>query len=392
MKTPLAWLNLAHSKMRTTAAVAGVTFAVVLIFMQLGFLGSVRATASLVYDALDFDLLLRSPRYVRLSEARTFPRDRLYQAASVPGVQRASAFYVGQNQWRNPRTGRKRRILTMGVKPGEQVFTVEEIEQKASLLTAPEFVLVDRKSRPEFGPRDNRRFGDGDIGSEAEVALQRVRIVEHFSLGGGLEADGAILLGERGFRRIHPERAAGQVSLGLIKLAAGGGVSDGDPVRTSAAAARLRGALPGDVDVLTRQQVMERELQLWLREMSIGVIFQIGVAVALVVGTAIVYQVLSSDVTNHLPEYATLKAMGYRNGFLAKVVLEQAVTLAVLGFLPGLALAEVLYRLTNRATELPIEMNLPRIGFVLGMSVAMCTLSGLGALGKVRRADPADLF
>ncbi|MBU4399689.1 MAG: FtsX-like permease family protein, partial [Planctomycetes bacterium] len=121
-------------------------------------------------------------------------------------------------------------------------------------------------------------------------------------------------------------------------------------------------------------------------------IFQLGVVVALVVGTAIVYQVLSSDVANHLPEYATLKAIGYGGGYLAGVVLQQAAMLAVLGFLPGLAISAVLYWLTRAMARVPIEMTVGRVFFVFGLSVLMCTISGLGALRKVRSADPADLF
>jgi len=154
----------------------------------------------------------------------------------------------------------------------------------------------------------------------------------------------------------------------------------------------LRDRLPGDVEVLTRADVLGGEIRHWVWETSIGLIFQLGVVVAMVVGTAIVYQVLSSDVTNHLPEYATLKAIGYSSGYLASVVLQQALVLAVLGFVPGLAISAALYALTRTAARIPMDLTLTRVFFVLGLSVLMCTISGLGALRKVRSADPADLF
>jgi len=244
--------------------------------------------------------------------------------------------------------------------------------------------LIDRQSRREFGPRDGRRFGDADIGTDTEVGRHWVRIVDHFSLGGGFAANGVVLLNEEGLRRIYPGWGRDDVSLGLVKLEQGE-----DPERI---AARLRDALPEDVEVLTRREAVARETYRWVNETSVGVIFRLGVAVALVVGTAIVYQVLSSDVANHMAEYATLKAIGYGSGYLARVVLQQAVILAVLGFLPGLAVAAVLYRITAHQANLPIEMTTTRIVFVLGLSVVMCVVSGLGALRKVLSADPADLF
>lgn len=384
MKTPLAWSNLNHNQFRTAVALSGVAFAVVLIFMQLGFLGAVQSTATLIYDALDFDLAIRSKEYLHLSDPRNFPRRRLYQAESHAGVKQASPFYIELSQWRNPISGNSRGILAMGVKPGDPVFKTGEMDEKSSLLVDPEFLLIDRKSRREFGPADGKTFGNRDKGVETEVAARQVRIVGHFALGAGLAADGAVLFSDRGFVRVVPGRTLENVSLGLVKLEEGA-----DPQTVARELAEL---LPEDVDVLTRDQVVAFELDRWVNETSVGVIFQLGVLVAFLVGIAIVYQVLSSDVANHLAEYATLKAMGYRDSYLAGVVLQQAVALAVLGFVPGLVFSLLLYAVTSYFANIPIEMNLLRAVVVLGLAILMCVLSGLGALRKVQSVDPADLF
>ena len=384
MRIPLAWLNLAHSKTRTALAVAGVGFAVVLIFMQLGFLGSAEQSAKLVFNALDFDVLVRSRHYLHLISSRTFPRERLDQAESAAGVVSASPVYLVSRFWRNPHDGSKRAMLILGVHPNDPVFRNEDIQRKLALLTVPEYVLIDQKSRREFGPRDGKRFGDADVGVETELVEQTVRIVGYFMLGMGFVADGDVVTSVRGFERLCPGQAPENVSLGLVKIAPGA-----DP---NAVAAALRKQLPEDVEALTRSDVFGGEVRHWVQETSIGLIFQLGVFVALVVGTAIVYQVLSSDVTNHLPEYATLKAMGYSGNYLASVVLQQAVALAVLGFVPGLILSTGLYMLTRATAHIPIDMTLGRVLFVLVLTIVMCTISGLGALRKVRTADPADLF
>jgi putative ABC transport system permease protein len=384
MRIPLAWLNLLHAKSRTALAVAGVAFAVVLIFMQLGFLGSARKSATLFFEALDFDLLIRSRNYLHLISSRTFPRERLDEAASQPQTARASAVYLVSDFWRNPNDGSKRAMLIIGVDPAAPIFLNNEIQQKLSRLTVPEFVLVDSRSRREFGPRDGRRFGPEDVGTEGELARQKVKIVDYFTLGTGFVADGAALTGIRGFQRFRPRQAPGEVSLGLVKLREGV-----DPL---SAAAALEDALPDDVEVLTRDAALGHEVNHWVWETSIGLIFQLGVVVAMVVGTAIVYQVLSSDVANHLHEYATLKAIGYGGGYLAGVVLRQALALAVLGFVPGLLVSAALYWLTRTMASVPIHMSLGLAAFVFALAVAMCSISGLGALRKLRSADPADLF
>jgi putative ABC transport system permease protein len=384
MRIPLAWLNLVHNKTRTALAVAGVGFAVVLIFMQLGFLGSAEQSAKLVFDALDFDVLIRSRHYQHLVASWTFPRERLDQAGAMPEIEHVAPVYLGLNYWRNPRDWSDRGLMLFGVDPADPIFRVKDIQQKLALLTVPEFVLVDAKSRREFGPRDDRHFGDADVGVETDLAWKRVRIVGWFSLGMGFVSDGAALTSIRGFERLNPRQAPKEVSLGLVKLRPGA-----DP---DVAAAALRQRLPNDVEVLTRADVLGREVRHWVHETSIGLIFQLGVIVAMFVGTAIVYQVLSSDVTNHLPEYATLKAMGYSGNYLASIVLQQAAVLAILGFLPGWFVAAGLYLLTRVTARIPIDLTVGRVLFVLVLSLTMCMISGLGALRKVRTADPADLF
>jgi putative ABC transport system permease protein len=110
------------------------------------------------------------------------------------------------------------------------------------------------------------------------------------------------------------------------------------------------------------------------------------------VGVIIVYQVLSTDVNDHMAEYATFKAMGYGNGYLLTVVFEEAVILAVLGFIPGMAVSLGLYHLTRNATNLPMYMTLARATFVLVLTIVMCMISGAIATRKLQAADPADIF
>jgi len=376
MKTPLAWLNLLHQRARTAVAIAGVAFAVVLVLMQLGFLASVRQTATRIFDHLEFDILLTSPEYLHLAKAGTIPRFRLAQAAALPQVAESSGLDVGFQLWRNAETGQRRGILMLAFDPRDRVFQDEDIVEQQLRLEKPGTVLVDQMSRAEFGPKST--------GVTTEVGRRQVHIVGEFSLGTGFTADGALITSEATLHRLLPIRKPTTVSLGLIRLEPG---ADPDQVATA-----LREVLPRDVRVLTRENINANERHHWMIKTSVGVIFGFGVLVALFVGTAIVYQVLSSDIASHIAEYATLKAMGYPRRYLSRLVLTQALILSVAGFVPGLLLADFLYRVTQRMTHIPVEMTLSRAAGVLVLSVGMCAVSGLASLAKVHSADPADLF
>src|SRR5204862_452907 len=147
--------------------------------------------------------------------------------------------------------------------------------------------------------------------------------------------------------------------LGLIKLRPGSNAED--VVR------RLRALLPGDVDVKSRSDFLYAERYYWVIKTSVGVIFGLGVLVGIAVGVAVVYQVLSADIAKRMPEYATLKAMGYSQPYLSRVVLTQAATIGLAGFLPGWLISDALYDVTRREAHLWMEMGtaLPCITLIL---------------------------
>lgn len=159
-----------------------------------------------------------------------------------------------------------------------------------------------------------------------------------------------------------------------------------------AIATTLRRLLPADVQVLTRREMIQNDLQFWLQTTAIGFIFTLGVIVSFIVGTVIVYQILYTDIRDHMTEYATLKAMGYSGRYLFGVVLQEAVILAIAGFVPGWVVAVGLYRLTREATNLPMIMTVNRLVLVLALTVVMCSLSGLISVRRAVTADPAEVF
>ena len=409
MKTPLAWKNLTHNKVRTAVALAGVGFAVILIFMQMGFKGAVRKTATQIYDALDFDLMLRSPSYLHLTEPRSFPRERVYQAASLPEIALAQPFYLGLSEWQAPEpddapldqySGDWRGIITIGVDPHAPAFQREDLREKSTLLTDPRFVLIDNRSKADFGPQNGKRFSEEDIGVETALGSGRVRIVGVVTLGTGLAANGACIANYDGFARACPWQPLDEINFGLLKLKPGV-----DPQAAKAEVQRLvapmvapnsmapaASSTPADTEVLTRAEVNAREEYRWVVQTPLGKIFNLGVWVALFVGVAIVYQVLSTDIANMMGEYATLKAMGYPNRYLATVVRQQSVLLALVGYVPSIIISWGLYLFVGAQSGLPMVMTWQIAVTVLALAVVMCVLSGMAALRKLFQADPADLF
>ncbi|MEM6580371.1 MAG: ABC transporter permease DevC [Pseudomonadota bacterium] len=382
IKIPVGWLQLKRERARLVIAVLGVGFAVVLVLMQMGFREAMLDSAVRYHQLWHYDIALISPETAFLVKPQPFSHRRLYQAAAMTGVESVTPLYAMQSRWKDPRIGDTRDIFTLGIHPEDSVFQLDAIHKQQSLLKKRDFYLFDRLSRPEFDPiaQQFAELGYADM----ELNGQTVTIAGLFELGPSFGIDGSLITNVDSFLELVPERGRGKIDIGLIRLA---------PTKdVNAVAKALREYLPNDVEVLPRADFIAREIDYWNASTPIGYVFNFGILVGLVVGAIIVYQILHADVSDHLPEYATLKAMGYSNTNLAGIVGLQAFILALLGFLLGTMVALALYRVTASATLIQLTMTPGRAAIVLALTLGMCIVSGVMALRKVRAADPADVF
>lgn len=379
---PLAWLQLSREKIRFVIALAGIAFAVILMFMQLGFQAALYDSAARFHQNLQGDLILISSRSKSLGYMMPFSRRRLYQVLGIEGVQSVNPVYVGFGDWKNPDQGTFRTIYVYGFEPGYKATQLPEVNQALDQIKVEQNILFDRASRAEYGAIA-AEFNQGKSIS-TELNGKTVKVVGLFTLGPSFAADGNIITSTANFLRLFPDRKASEVTIGLIQLQPNADIA---AIQTQIAA-----NLPNDIEIFTHQQFIEFEKKYWQTSTAIGFIFTLGVGMGFIVGTVIVYQILYTDVSSHLAEYATLKAMGYKNSYLLNIVFQEAVILAVLGYVPGFLLSVLLYETTKTATFLPLAMGLSRALFVLLLSLLMCTISGAIAMRRLRRADPAEIF
>jgi putative ABC transport system permease protein len=378
----LAWRQLTHEPIRFLVALAGVAFAVILMLMQLGFRDALFHSSVRFHARLHGDLVVISPRSSYLALMKSFPRRRLYQALGYPQVASVASIYLGLPDWKDPDTGNTRAIFLIGFDPSDPAVDIPGVSHGLAQIQYPDRFLFDALSRPEFGPVARRLRGGQTVATE--VARRRISVVGLYELGTSFGIDGSLVTSDLNFLRVFGDRPPGSIDIGLIRLKPGA-----DP---EFQARWLSQRLGDDVEVLTRAAFMRREIHYWAANTPIGYVFALGTIVAFVVGSVIVYQILFTDVSHHLPEYATLKAMGYTNFYLSRLVIEEAVLLAVLGFVPGVAICVQIFRIASKATMLPVEVS-RSVGLqVLGLTLAMCCLAGVIAMRKAQTADPAEIF
>ncbi|MGK7898784.1 MAG: ABC transporter permease DevC [Xenococcus sp. (in: cyanobacteria)] len=382
VKNTLAWLQLTREKSRLAVAMAGVAFSNILMFMQLGFESALYDSNARLHYSLDADLVMVSTRSQSLAYLAQFSSRRLYEALGVEGVDSVSTFYIEYADWRNPFEGNYRPIFVIGVNPDVPVFNLPGVKNNIDKIKLDHHILFDRNSRSEFGPIAEVFEQENSL--ITEVSNYKVKTVGLFTLGPSFAADGNLITSDTNFHKIFSFRKKEFIDLGLIRLEPG---YDAKKVQQ-----KLQQKLAKDVVIYTYQEFVDFEIKYWQTSTPIGFMFRLGTIVGFVVGIIIVYQIIYTDVSDHLPEYATLKAMGYTDKYLLILVFQESLVLAFLGYIPGIALSLGLYELAKLATLLPMSMNLSRAILVLGLTSLMCCFSGAISASKLRQADPADIF
>jgi len=379
---PLAWRQLADEKKRLFAALFGVIFGVMLMLFQLGLYNGIMAMVVLPHNSLRGELVMVSPNYEYFGSSMEFSRRRLYQARSLPEVESTAPVYLGFLSWANPATGRNRMIFAMAIEPDQNPFTIPEIASQVGRIRDPETVLFDDSSQDDYGPVVRLYHEHGAVETEAE--RKRIRVTGLYTLGHTLAASADVVMSDEAYFRVRPDKPRNMPNVGMICLKPG--------VDPDAVARRLRTILPPDVEVVRRAEFIAGEQNYWARRTPIGFVTMAGMLVGMFVGGIVVYQILYTDVNDHLHQYATLKAIGFSDAFFIWLVLEEALILVALSFIPAALLTALLNYEARTVAHIPTELSARAVLTVLAAVLIVCLFAGLLATRKLRSADPADVF
>jgi putative ABC transport system permease protein len=377
---PLAWRNLLANKPRLLRSASGIGFAVLLMLMQLGFEQAFFDSSLEVIRGLDGDILIQSVHKYQFATRDPFPRSVLDAAGKVPGVASVRPLYADWFDffWKNPFDGKVFLVRAFGFDPDQPVFSFAEVNANREKLKNANTVLIDRRARRFLGMDRNP--------AEAELNGTKVKVVGNFALGPDFQSDGTVIMSNRTFASLlrGPAGNPSEVDLGVIKVGSG---EEAATIQQT-----LSKALPDTIAVFTKPQLLEFERKFQADVSSAGPIFAMGTIVGFVVGMLISYQVTYTDLSDQLPQYATLKAIGYRTGYLLRVVLEQAAFNALAGWIPAWLLSIVLYYIIGRLALLPLRMSIDLTLLSLGLTLGMCLISAVLAVKRVIQADPAEVF
>ncbi|PSL20539.1 FtsX-like permease family protein [Shimia abyssi] len=386
-KTWISWLQLKHQKAQTLSAALGITFITVLLFMQIGFRSSFLNTLLDLPASFNADVVMVNSSAVTVLRTPTFSQLRLNQTLAFEEVERVAPVYWSSILMRDPEGGEKylRKVQAIGLPLTWDVMLLDAVHDQYDKLKIRRNVLIDAKSKDSFSQIINTVQAGEDYSIEVRSGRDQssIRVTGLFEVGVSQSANSHIITSDATFIEAF-NRSRNQINVGLIQLRDGA-----DPATM---AERMNTYLPSDVKVVALPDLLKQERAFYEFQTPIGIIFRFGLGGAVAVGIVILYQILFQLISKYIRDFATLKAIGFSNGQLRRIVLGSALMLAVLGFLPGLGLSFVMYDVIANATALKFEMTWEVSLIVFGAIAFICVVSALLAIRKLNDADPADLF
>jgi putative ABC transport system permease protein len=382
---PLAWLQLKRQPVRYLVAVTGIGFAALLMYMQLGFQSGLLNSATTFYEALNADLILISPGTLNSGNFQQFPESLLFNALGVEGVKQAIPLYVANINTQKLGGVRPTSLRLIGFAPDTQVLNLPDVIAESEVLKTPGYVLFDTLGNRNTGPIAAAFKSQGAQTMLLSDYTKTFRVMGLFKLGSTFAADSNLISSDTtaiqlAFRQIN----LGEISLGLLRLSPD---ADSKAIQTF-----LTKSYGKELQVLTKSELIAQERDYWNTASSFGVIFGFGTIMGLLVGGVVVYQVLYTDVSDHLKEYATLKAMGFADGFILLIVIQEAFLLGISSFIPATIISTGMYAFLTSASGIRIEMTGDKTLLVGALTLGVCAASAAIAIRRLQDADPASVF
>lgn len=378
----LSWRQLTYERTKLFAGLVGVVVACVLVFMQLGFKDSLYRSVTLVPGKFNGQLFVISKQAEAIWRTASFPLSKLKRIFAHPEVEAVTPIYIGMGSLQSSDTMFRHTIMIYAGDPLAHPFSSPEIDANIHKLTHIDTALYDEYSHPEYGPIIET-IAQGKM-AKTEVNYHKMNIVGTYKAGASFASDGGILMSDRTFIRVFPSRNMRHPDVGVIRLK-----PSADPLSVQS---QLRLLIDDEVRLYTFDELINFEKKYWQEKTPVGFIFGFGTVMGLVVGLAVVYQILYTSIANRLNEFATLKAMGYTQSYMLMLVISSSLLFAVIGFIPGYVISYFLYILAASATLIPMQMTSSLIMMVFFLVFLMCVFAGLLAMDEVRSADPADVF
>jgi putative ABC transport system permease protein len=375
-KVSIARSMIFSNKKRLAISLGAIAFTVLIMFMEMGFFNGINDSQSYLATLFNGDLVMMDHDSVHLNKYNKMDIIHLHQTLAFEEVDEVIPIYKGNVGMKNMETELSKIIFVLAFPPDSAPFKFPNFHLVKDVLKKQGRILFDKKSR--------KIYGKLEVGQDVEIKKTLYHIGGFIELGPNFSNDGTILMSDASWLKGRWHRGKDLIAYGLIRARPG---TDIDALKK-----KIVSQITKDIIVLTPEELRRREVRYTIKAVPLGAVFGIGMIVGFTIGVIICYQILYNEIVDHMPQYATLQAMGFSDHFLKRTVVVEAVWLSILGFIPGLFGTFFIYCLIEFYTGIHMFLTPGRIVLILAITITMCVFAGLIAVKRVITADPAELY
>ncbi len=387
----IARKNLFEDLPRFMVAQAGIMFAVGLVTVQTGLLEGFTKSSSLLVDGVEADLWVASKNMRFFDLTLPLPHQSVETVSELAGVARAEPLIIQSAIWQRFEASDISPVRVIGFNPDGQLFQPWNVRSGAITdLTQADTVFIDQIDAPSLeitAPNQGAELNGYRVLVKGMTQGVRSLVASPYVFmsleNANLYTNVLRVPGTPQPQTPPALTPQSPISYVLIQVSPGTDIAE--------LKAKIEAEIP-DSRVLTQAEMSKITQTYWRSSTGVGFILGLGAVVGIVVGTVVVGQILYASVADHLKEYGTLKAMGAGDSYLYRIILEQALWMAVLGYLPGLGLALGLGGWTMQTRAIQILVSPTNAAIIFGLTVAMCSGAAVFAIQKVTRLDPGMVF
>ena len=382
----LAWRQLIGKRISLLATISGNIVAFVLIFMQLGFEQGIYAAGTSLHEILQADAVMINPASINISRMRPLSRAAYGSVLGHPNIDETSRIATSIVFWRSPLDGLQRPALMLGIPINDDVIAAKwDRNWNTSQLAIPGSVLFDQEARPELGGNAIPTMMRDASGFTFQINDKIVQPKQIQPIRFPIGTEGTIIASLDTFNYIVASESESTTAL-LIRL------KDSSEWAMRRTIASMNQDLASDAKVISKKDWIRNEVRFWAKNTPVGLLFRFGVAIGACVSSIFIYQMLASDICLHLCEYATLRAIGYDNWYLRRVVLYQGIYLTAISCPLALIISSILLRMWTDFTKIPLRLTTSHVYGVLILSLIVSSCSAILATRELADVDPAENF
>ena len=183
-----------HDKKRLILSMMGISFSVVIMFMQMGFFNGINDSQDNIVHLMNDDAVILNENRTKLNKWNRFPIYKVQQTLVNLGVLVIIPVYNDGVGLKNPTTNQYKRIIIYSFPPATQPFNLRDASHS-------DWASLRVRGRCFFDKRSREIYGPFSVGDNLDVEGNNLKLHQFVTIGPNIINDGTLMCSQTTFQK-----------------------------------------------------------------------------------------------------------------------------------------------------------------------------------------------